>query len=98
MSDTQQEETNLIGRIALLEALCTGLDRRREVLEILEAAEDPDIALEKLQDKLDLEPEGARAVLDMQLLRLTTTERDKTAAELAEAHVRLRKVRQESME
>lgn len=65
---------------------------------MLEAAEDPDIALERLQDKFDLEPEGARAVLDMQLLRLTTTERDKTAAELAEAYVRLRKVREESTE
>ena len=84
----------MIGRIALLEALCTGMDRREEVFEVLEAAEDPDIALERLQEKLDLEPEGARAMLDMQLLRLTAAERDKTAAELAEAHLRLRKMRQ----
>ena len=63
---------------------------------MLEAAEDPNSAMQSIQSKLDLEPEGAQAVLDLQLSRLTASERDRTAAELAEAHVRLRKVREES--
>ncbi|MDN6605551.1 DNA gyrase subunit A [Brevibacterium sp.] len=97
-SEAAQEETNLVGRSALLEALCAALDRRREVIEVLEAAEDPDSAVRSMQSTLDLKPEEARAVLDMQLLRLTAAQREKTAAELAEAHLRLHTMRQESAE
>lgn len=82
--------------VVLLEALCTALDRRREVLELLATATDPDDALEGLQEKLGLEYAGALAVLDLQLRRLTSSERDRIAAELAEATTRLREVRRQS--
>ena len=79
----------------LLEALCAALDRRHEVLELLETAPDPDSALEGLGEMLGLEPWAASAVLDLQLVRLTANQRERTAAELAEANARLRKMRQE---
>lgn len=94
-SSAKQEESALTEQVALLEARCAALDRRHEVLELLETATDPDDALERLQAKLGLEYPGALVVLDLQLRRLTSSERDRTAAELAEATARLREVRQQ---
>ncbi|GAB3568330.1 hypothetical protein GCM10027344_31890 [Spelaeicoccus albus] len=51
--------------------------------------------MEGLQQKLGLEYAGAVAVLDLQLRRLTSSARDRTAAELTEANARLRAVRQQ---
>lgn len=82
-------------RVALLEARCAALDRRHEVLELLETATDPDDAIEGLQAKLGLDYPGALVVLDLQLRRLTSSERDRTATELAETTERLRQARQQ---
>lgn len=96
MSDFRQEEAALTGRIEILEAICLALDRRREVFALLEAATDPNAALERLQEVLGLEPLGAKVVLDLQLQRLTASSRDRTSAELAEANARLRELRKTS--
>lgn len=93
MSDLRQEEAALTGRIEILEAICLALDRRREVLALLEAATDTNDALERLQEVLGLDLLGAHAVLDLQLQRLTASSRDRTSAELAEANARLRELR-----
>lgn len=93
MIDFRQEEAALTGRIAILEAICVALDRRREVFVLLEAATDPNDAVESLQEELGLDSLGAHVVLDLQWNRLTVSSRERTTAELAEAHARLRDLR-----
>lgn len=95
-SDFRQEEAALTDRIAILEAICVALDRRREVFALLEAAIDPNAAVESLQEELGLDSLGAHVVLDLQWQRLTVSSRERTSAELAEANVDLRELRKTS--
>lgn len=94
-ADWAEREAALAERAALLEAVCVALNRRQEVFELLEASTDPNRALEEIQDRFGLEPAGPRAVLDLQLRRLTSGERDRIAVELTEVRARLLELRKE---
>lgn len=90
--ERNQELTYFAGLAEILEAHCTALDRRREVLDLIEVAADRDDAVEMLQDKLGLTHLGALTVLDLQLHRLTVNERKKIAAELVRVRDRMREL------
>jgi len=66
------------------EALVSAVERRREVYELLEGAEDPAAASRELQTLLGTDEVGAQAVIDLQLRRLTLTERAKISEKLRE--------------
>jgi DNA gyrase/topoisomerase IV subunit A len=71
-------------QIHIYEALVAAIERRWEVYELLEGAEDPEAANRGLQALLGTDEAGARAVIDMQFRKLTVTERAKVAEGLRE--------------
>jgi hypothetical protein len=53
------------------------LDRRNEILEVVSSSADPEETEERIRDMLDVKIPGvSRAVLEMQVFRLTATERE----------------------
>lgn len=62
-------------QIHVYEALASAVERRREVYELLEEAEDPAAARLALQTLLGTDEVGAQAIMDLQLRRLTVTGR-----------------------
>jgi len=60
------------------EVLDAALARRNEILELVSSSADPDEAEERIRDLLDVQVPGlSRVVLDMQVFRLTGSEREK---------------------
>jgi DNA gyrase subunit A len=74
--------------LAIYETLAFAMERRREVFEVVEASLDPDEAITGVHVLLGVPELHARAVLDLQLRRLTARER----ARYAEERDRLRTV------
>lgn len=68
----------------ILQGLIIALDNIDEVIKIIRASADDNIAMEALTSKFDLSEIQARAILDMRLRRLTGLERDKIISELNE--------------
>ena len=58
-------------RLEMLDAVHSGIERRREVLELVSNSDTPEDALHAIQDLLGLSEEHAQAVLDLQFGRLT---------------------------
>jgi DNA gyrase subunit A len=69
--DVDEIERHRKERLEMLDALCAALDRRREVFVVVEAADDDEDALTGVERLLGVSPVAARAVLDIQLRRLT---------------------------
>ncbi len=71
-------------RAHILEGLLIAIDHLDEVIALIRAAADPDIAKEGLISKFALSEIQAKAILEMRLQRLTGLERDKIRAEYNE--------------
>jgi DNA gyrase/topoisomerase IV subunit A len=65
-------------QLRVYEVLDAALARRNEILELVSSSADPDEAEERIRDLLDLQVPGlSRVVLDLQVFRLTASEREK---------------------
>jgi DNA gyrase/topoisomerase IV subunit A len=71
-------------QIHIYEALVAAIERRWEVYELLEGAENPEAANLGLQALLATDAAGATAVIDMQFRKLTVTERARVTEHLRE--------------
>src|SRR5690554_4357352 len=71
-------------RAHILEGLLVALDHLDEVIKLIRASETPDDARVGLMEKFGLSDIQARAILDMNLRRITGLERDKIKEEYAE--------------
>jgi len=84
MSDRNpaDDRAHIEAQIHIYEALVSAVDRRWEVYDLLEGAEDTASASRDLQTLLGTDEVGAQAVTDLQLRRLTVTERAKMVDKL----------------
>ena len=80
---SQHELDRAEDRAHVIEGMLRALDFIDEVIAIIRSSEDRAQAAERLQDELDLSERQAGAILDMQLARLTSLERQKLEDELA---------------
>ena len=71
-------------RVHILEGLKIALDNIDEVIKLIRAAQDDEIARNGLMDRFGLTEIQANAILEMRLRRLTGLEREKIESELAE--------------
>ena len=71
-------------RVHILEGLKIALDNIDEVIKLIRAAKNDDIAREGLMSKFSLTEAQANAILEMRLRRLTGLEREKIENELAD--------------
>ena len=71
-------------RVHILEGLKIALDNIDEVIKLIRAAQDDDVARSGLMSRFGLSEAQANAILEMRLRRLTGLEREKIENELAE--------------
>ena len=79
-------------RAHILEGLLKALDNIDEVIRIIRAARNVQIAKQELMDRFELTDVQAQAIVDMRLRSLTGLEREKLEAEYAELMERIRKL------
>ena len=79
-------------RAHILEGLLKALDNIDEVIRIIRAARNVQIAKQELMDRFELTDVQAQAIVDMRLRALTGLERAKLEAEYAELMERIRKL------
>ena len=79
-------------RAHILEGLLKALDNIDEVIRIIRAARNVQIAKQELMDRFELTDVQAQAIVDMRLRALTCLEREKLEAEYAELMERIRKL------
>jgi len=79
---TQFELKEAKAREHILEGLQIAIDNIDEVIEIIRAAQSPEVARLELMSAFGLSEKQAQAILDMRLQRLTGLERQKLADEL----------------
>ena len=90
---SQHELAKAEDRAHVLEGMLRALDFIDEVIAIIRSSEDRAQAAERLQSELDLTERQAGAILDMQLARLTSLERQKLEDELAGLRKTIRRLR-----
>ncbi len=71
-------------RAHVLDGLCIAMDRLDAVIQTIRESPDADAARARLLERFDLTDPQAQAILDMQLRRLSTLERQKLEEERAE--------------
>ncbi|HTL52759.1 MAG TPA: DNA gyrase subunit A, partial [Planctomycetota bacterium] len=71
-------------RAHILQGLIIAVDNIDEVIKIIRSAPDGDVARARLVERFELSIRQAKAILEMQLRRLTGLERDKLKAEMQE--------------
>src|SRR5688500_10109579 len=81
---TEYELAEALKRAHILEGLLIALDNLDEVINLIRASRDPEIARTGLMERFLLSEIQARAILDMRLHRLTGLERDKIQKEYDE--------------
>ncbi len=81
---TQYELEEAERRIHILEGYLIALDNLDEVIALIRASRDPEIAKNGLMKKFSLSDVQAKAILEMRLQRLTGLEREKIEKEHAE--------------
>ena len=81
---TKYELAEAQKRAHILEGLLIALDHLDEVIKLIRASRDAEVARGQLIDRFALSEVQARAILDMRLQRLTGLERDKIVAEYEE--------------
>ena len=81
-------------RAHILEGLLKALDNIDEVIRIIRAARNVQIAKQELMDRFELTDVQAQAIVDMRLRALTGLEREKLEAEYAELMERIRKLQE----
>ena len=90
---SQHELAKAEDRAHVVEGMLRALDFIDEVIAIIRSSEDRAQAAERLQSELDLTERQAGAILDMQLARLTSLERQKLEDELAGLRKTIRRLR-----
>mgnify|MGYP000762584783 CR=1 FL=1 len=78
-------------RAHILEGLLKALDNIDEVIRIIRASQNVQIAKQELMDRFELTDVQAQAIVDMRLRALTGLEREKLEAEYAELMEKIRK-------
>jgi DNA gyrase subunit A len=81
---TEHDLTNAKERAHILEGFKIALDHIDEVVKTIRASKSPDTALTSLREKFGLSEAQAKAILEMQLRRLTGLERQKIDEEYRE--------------
>jgi DNA gyrase subunit A len=81
-------------RAHILEGLLVALDNLDEVIALIRASKDPDMARQGLIEKFELSEEQAQAILDMRLQRLTALEAGKVRSEHEEVVERIKELRE----
>ena len=77
------EHAHMRERLAVLSALATATDNRRELLEIITDAATTENAMAQLGARFGFSATEARAVLDMQILRFIPEEAAKVTTDVA---------------
>ena len=90
---TQFELRKAEERAHVLEGLLVALGNLDEVIELIRASADPDVAREGLMERFALSEIQAQAILDMRLQRLTALEAGKVHAEHEELTKRIAELR-----
>ncbi|MXW11066.1 MAG: DNA gyrase subunit A, partial [Gammaproteobacteria bacterium] len=90
---SQHELAKAEDRAHVVEGMLRALDFIDEVIAIIRSSEDRAQAAERLQGELDLTERQAGAILDMQLARLTSLERQKLEDELVGLRRTIRRLR-----
>ena len=91
---TKYELRQKEARTHILEGLLLALDRLDDVIELIRASRDPEIAREGLINEFGLTRIQAQAILDLRLQRLTALESDKIRQEHADLLERIRELRE----
>ena len=94
MRRTKYELRQKEARTHILEGLLLALDRLDDVIELIRASRDPEIAREGLINEFGLTRIQAQAILDLRLQRLTALESDKIRQEHADLLERIRELRE----
>ena len=81
---TQYELKEAEKRAHILEGYIIALDNIDEIIKLIRASKDPEIAKNSLIERFSLSEIQAKAILEMRLQRLTGLERDKIEKEYAE--------------
>ncbi|MEI6447182.1 MAG: DNA gyrase subunit A [Actinomycetes bacterium] len=81
-------------RVHILEGLLIALDRLDEVIELIRASRDPELAREGLIKEFELSRVQAQAILDLRLQRLTALESDKIRQEHSDLLERIKELRE----
>jgi len=90
---SQHELAKAEDRAHVVEGMLRALDFIDEVIAIIRSSENRAQAAERLQGELDLTERQAGAILDMQLARLTSLERQKLEDELVRLRKTIRRLR-----
>ncbi len=91
---TQYELEEAERRIHILEGYLIALDNLDEVIALIRASRDPEIAKNGLMKKFSLSDVQAKAILEMRLQRLTGLEREKIEKEHAEIKLLIDKLKE----
>lgn len=67
--------------LRIVGAIVKAMDRREEVFHVVEDSEDPDEAIRRLMELLELDEMSCRAILDTQVSRFTREQRRALAAQ-----------------
>ena len=78
-------------RLEILTAVMAGLDRRTELMAVVEVAPNPDAARRAVMNLFEVSELGADAVLALQVRRFSVREREKIRRELDEVEAERRK-------
>ncbi|MFF2245880.1 DNA gyrase subunit A [Arthrobacter sp. NPDC058130] len=84
-----EDERQTRQELMILDALVQAMGRRDEVFQIIEDSEDADEARRRVGQLLDVGELGSRAVLDMQVRRLTRDQRRALASRAEELRSKL---------
>ena len=84
-----EDERRIRDHLMIVDALVRAVDRRDEVLQMIEDSEDEDEARRRVGQLLGVGELGSRAVLDMQVRRLTRDHRQRLAVEAEELRSKL---------
>lgn len=93
VEDALHQKMALSQRLSLLDALNSALDRRSDVLHVIEESQDAAEAHQAVRSLLGVDDIGARAVLALPLHRLTRSERARIAEERLEVERHLDEMR-----
>ena len=84
-----EDERRIRDHLMIVDALLRAVDRRDEVFQMIEDSEDMDEARRRVGQLLGVGELGSRAVLDMQVRRLTRDHRRRLASEAEELRSKL---------
>jgi DNA gyrase subunit A len=90
---TQFDLDKALEREHILEGLKIAVDNIDEVIKLIRASKDAEVASAELQERFGLSERQAKAILDMRLARLTGLEMEKLEAELTEVRATIEDLR-----